>query len=205
MAHKDPARPSGTRSRAEQPPKRQTALFVLLLLGGCAFAAGCPARNAPKVNWQLVTQIRPRVPPRPALTEELAPPPELQIEPPAASPLIFARNSIPPRPRTAAPTATNVAGDSEATPPAAPLISPQLSQEEQSADQQQTGQSLRAAERNLRATLGRRLSTTQAELAEKVRSFIAQAREAVRGGDWVRARNLAQKAELLSFDLAKTM
>jgi len=55
----------------------------------------------------------------------------------------------------------------------------------------------------LRTTLGRRLSTTQTELAEKVRSFIAQAREAVRGGDWLRARNLAQKAELLSLDLVK--
>lgn len=55
----------------------------------------------------------------------------------------------------------------------------------------------------MRTTLGRRLSTTQTELAEKVRSFIAQAREAVRGGDWLRARNLAQKAELLSLDLVK--
>ena len=184
---------------------RQTALCVALLLDGCAFAAGCPARNTPAVNWRLVTQIRPLVPPRPAILEEPAPPPELQIEPSAASPLIFARYSMPPRPRTMTPTAASGVGDSEATPPAPPLISPQLSQEEQTAARQQAGQSLRVAEQNLRATLGRTLSTTQAEIAEKVRSFIAQAREAVRGGDWVRARNLAQKAELLSFDLAKTM
>jgi hypothetical protein len=60
------------------------------------------------------------------------------------------------------------------------------------------------AQRNLAAILGRKLSTTQAELSERVRSFIVQASEALRGGDVLRARNLAQKAELLSYDLVKS-
>lgn len=202
MARALPARQRWTRLRTEQRPKRQTAIFVALLLAGCTFAAGCPARKTPTVNWRFVNQMRPRVPPRPVLIEEPVAPPELQIEPPAPPQLIFVRNSLPPRPHIPAGSGAN-AGDAGSALPPAPLLSPQLSPEEQSTAQQQTEQSLRIAENNMRTTLGMRLSTTQTELAEKVRSFIAQAREAVRGGDWLRARNLAQKAELLSLDLVK--
>jgi len=39
---------------------------------------------------------------------------------------------------------------------------------------------------------------------EKIRGFLGQAREAMRDGDWLRARNLAHKAEVLSAELANS-
>jgi hypothetical protein len=181
-----------------------TAVLAPLLVCTFIFTAGCAERKARAATWRMVTQLHPRVPPRPAASAEPVVPPELVIAPPAAPQLSFARSSVPPRPRSSAPGGAN-AGDIGTAPPAAPLLSPQLTSEEQAAAQYATGQSLRIAEQNLRTTLGRNLSTTQADLAEKVRSFIAQAREAMRGGDWIRARNLAQKAELLSSELAKSL
>jgi hypothetical protein len=48
------------------------------------------------------------------------------------------------------------------------------------------------------------LNPTQADLAAKVRSFIADAREAGKAGDWSRARDLARKAQVLSEELANS-
>jgi hypothetical protein len=127
------------------------------------------------------------------------------LEPPAALQLVFVRSVVPPRPRGVAPAEPGGTRDAPVPPPETPVISPQLTAEEQSSAQRQTEQSLRAAEQILQSTLGRKLSGTQAELAERVRSFISQAREATHAGDVLRARNLAQKAELLSLDLAKSL
>jgi hypothetical protein len=107
---------------------------------------------------------------------------------------------MPPRPPGPA-NLTNGNANTGAKRPAAPLISPQLTPEEQSAAQQQTNESLEAAARDLQAAQGRTLSGTQVDLVEKVRGFIGQAREASRAGDWPRARNLAQKARLLAKEL----
>ncbi|MGB8459268.1 MAG: hypothetical protein WCE50_16205 [Candidatus Acidiferrum sp.] len=62
-----------------------------------------------------------------------------------------------------------------------------------------------AAERNLSATAGKSLNAMQSDLASKVRSFISDAREAGRAGDWARARTLAKKAEVLSEQLASSL
>jgi hypothetical protein len=71
--------------------------------------------------------------------------------------------------------------------------------------QRQTEQSLSAAERNLAATAGKSLNATQSDLASKVRSFISDAREAGRAGDWARARELAKKAQVLAEELAGSL
>jgi hypothetical protein len=84
-------------------------------------------------------------------------------------------------------------------------MAPQLTPAESAAAQQQTEQSLRAAEANLSRSKGRALSATQSDLAQKSRSFLRQARNAARERDWVRARNLAVKAQLLSEELARTL
>jgi flagellin-specific chaperone FliS len=42
-------------------------------------------------------------------------------------------------------------------------------------------------------------------LASKVRSFMAEAKEAARTGDWIRARNAAKKAEVISQELAGSL
>jgi hypothetical protein len=61
-----------------------------------------------------------------------------------------------------------------------------------------------AAERNLAQVAGKQLSAGQQDLAEKIRSFLSQSRDASKSGDWARALNLAQKARLLSVELVNS-
>ncbi len=89
--------------------------------------------------------------------------------------------------------------------PEAPIIVPELTAEERAAAQQQTAQSIGVAERNLAATRGKNLNAAQTDLASKVRSFISEAHDAAGVSDWIRARDLAKKAQLLSEELAKSL
>src|SRR5262249_35432069 len=120
--------------------------------------------------------------------------PELQIDvPPPPSPLSSV-NGVPARPRVP----STPSGSNTSARPEPPQIVPQLTAEETTAAQQQTNMSLSIAERNMGTTQGRQLSATQQDLASKVRSFIAEARESAHIGDWTRARNAAKKAQVLS-------
>jgi hypothetical protein len=89
--------------------------------------------------------------------------------------------------------------------PDTPQIVPELSTQESASLQRETDQSLRFAEHNLAATSGKSLNATQLDLASKVRSFIVDAREAGKAGDWARARNLAKKAQVLSEELVGSL
>jgi hypothetical protein len=80
-----------------------------------------------------------------------------------------------------------------------------LTAEETAAAQQQTSASLSIAERNVAASQGRTLNATQSDLASKVRSFLAEARNAAQVGDWTRASNAAKKAQVLSDELASSL
>ncbi len=181
---------------------RGTALAALLA-GAALFQSGCAERKVRAATFGKTPLAHPRVPARPPQTADPEQPPELRVELPPAPRLAFP-HSVPPRPRGSA-TGTNADADADAKRPAPPLISPQLTPEEQSAAQKQTDDSLRVAAQDLQATLGRTLSATQADLVEKVRGFIGQAREAGRAGDWPRARNLAQKARLLAKELVDSL
>jgi len=128
----------------------------------------------------------------PELSWDVTPPP---------SPLVAVR-STPPRPRV--PAGAPAANDSP-NKPDVPQIAPQLTPAEASAAQQQMNESLNVAERNIGATRGRNLNATQSDLASKIRSFIAEARDAANVGDWTRARNAAKKAQVLSEELASSM
>ena len=147
--------------------------------------------------------VRPVVPQRPAdvAADAEEPPPDLRLEiPPALVPL--AARGVPARPRSAAPAANPNAA---AAKPEAPQIVPDLTTQESASLQRESDQSLHAAERNLAATSGKSLNAAQADLASKVRSFISDAREAGRTGDWGRARDLAKKAQVLSEELAGSL
>ena len=63
---------------------------------------------------------------------------------------------------------------------------------------------IRVAERNLQTATGKRFNSLQQDLYQKVQGFLAQAHEAIRANDWVRAQNLAEKAQVLSSDLVKS-
>ncbi|MGC1484152.1 MAG: hypothetical protein WA789_10185 [Candidatus Acidiferrum sp.] len=163
---------------------------------------GCAARKSPAIPWSTAVLIRPIVLQRSAPTPDLQDPvPDLRLElPPPPAPL--ATRTVPARPRSVAPT-PNENGRSGKIEPA--QIVPNLPAGESASLQRETEESLSAAEHNLSATAGKSLNTMQSDLASKVRSFISDAREAGRAGDWARARELAQKAQVLSEQLAGSL
>jgi len=177
---------------------RGAALAALVAMAAM-FLSGCAEKKVRAGTFRKTPLAHPRVSVRPTPAADPVEPPELRLEAPATSRLAYPRG-LPPKPKGLANGTSADAGR-----PAAPLISPQLTPEEQSAAQQQTDDSLRGASQDLQATVGRTLSATQADLADKVRGFMNQARDASRTGDWPRARNLAQKARVLARELADSL
>jgi hypothetical protein len=166
--------------------------FAAILLSGCA------ARKKPSIEWSTAVLVRPIVPPHPTETVEIEDPfPDLRlvIPPPLAQ---VGTRAAPSRPRIPAPATNQNAPPAK---PETPQIVPELSTQESASLHRETDQSLTAAERNLAATARKTLNAMQSDLASKVRSFISDAREAGRAGDWVRARDLAKKAQVLSEEL----
>jgi outer membrane murein-binding lipoprotein Lpp len=175
------------------------ACVPTLLLTGCANRRA----KAKPFPWSTFAYTRPISPANSAQIGESDDPLEdvtLDVEPPP-SPLVVVR-SAPARPRV---PATNSPQNDAVNKPDVPQIAPQLTAGETSAAQQQTTQSLSIAEHNIGSSDGKQLNPTQQDLASKVRSFMAEAREAAKTGDWTRARNAAKKAEVLSQELASSL
>jgi hypothetical protein len=171
----------------------------ILLLGGCA-QQQVKAKPFP---WSTFAYTRPFAPPLSSAEIDEDDPLEdatLDVAPPPSG-LVVAR-SIPPRPRV--PTGNSSQNDTNSKPDV-PQIAPLLSAGEASAAQQQTSQSLSVAERNIGSAEGKSLNPAQQDLASKVRSFMAEARDAAKIGDWTRARAAAKKAEVLSQELAASL
>ncbi len=179
---------------------------VVILCVSTLVLCGCAERRV-KVRtfpWSASAHMRPLSPEvqQSELDDasDLIPDLQLQVAPPPSTLVLV--HSAPARPRVPAtappqneaPAKTNV-----------PQLAPQLSAAETSAAQQQTSQSLGIAERNIGASEGKTLNAAQQDLASKVRSFVAEARDAARTGDWLRARNAAKKAEVLSQELASSL
>ena len=178
---------------------RDNARFFFGVLGSAAIlASGCAARKKPSIPWSTAVLVRPVVPQQcPTIGAVEEPVPDLRLEIP--SPLApLATRTVPARPRSATPP-TNP--NAPAGKPDTPQIVTGLSTRESASLQRESDQSLSAAESNLAATAGKSLNAAQADLASKVRSFISDAREAGRAGDWTRARDLAKKAQVLSEEL----
>ncbi len=166
-------------------PSRPIALVLLctvaLLASGCkkrTVTAAPPATDAPAPTPAVA----------PAEKKPESSPDSNSTQPPTLS--------VPPaKPAPAKPTPPK---------PAPPQISPRLTPEEQAVAERRTYEDINAAERNLQLAYGKQLNTAQHDLVEKIRGFLGQAREAIRAGDWVRARTLAQKAQVLSVELANS-
>jgi hypothetical protein len=173
---------------------------LVLLLSGCAERKAKP-RPFP---WAVLAYAHPLAPaaspdqvdgsddPLGDATLDVAPPPSTLVVP----------RSVPSRPRV---PAGNSSASEAPSKPDVPQIAPQLTAAETSAAQQQTSQSLSVAERNISSAGGKTLNPTQQDLASKIRSFMAEARDAANIGDWRRARNAAKKAEVLSQELASSL
>ncbi len=173
---------------------------LMLLLSGCAQRQA----KAKPFPWSTFAYTRPLEPTGAAAQIDEGDDPlgdvTLDVEPPPSA-LVIARG-VPPRPRV---PVGNSSQNDAGSKPEVPQIAPQLTAAETSAAQQQTSQSLSVAERNIGSAAGKTLNATQQDLASKVRSFMAEAREAANSGDWTRARNAAKKAEVLSQELASSL
>ncbi len=183
---------------------RSCLVFLCLgsvVLGGCAERKAAKARTFP---WASAKAARPRIPTFGTAgdtgtdSSEIDDDREVDVSPPP-SPLVLAR-SVPARPRVAAAPVEQP----EPGLPEAPQIVPQLTPEETAEAQRQTSSGVGIAERNLASSRGHNLNPSQADLVSKVRSFLAEAREAARVGDWTRARSAAKKAQVLSEDLSRS-
>ncbi|MFI5058398.1 MAG: hypothetical protein ACHQLQ_09435 [Candidatus Acidiferrales bacterium] len=180
-------------------------ISLLVLCSAEVISTGCGAvRRKPSFGWGTAVQARPKLPTSRTSGGEtpvdLGPELQLVILPPPSA--IAAARGVPARPRGATGSSAENNGSGK---PEAPIIVPELTAEETTAAKQQTGQSLGVAERNLAATRGKNLNAAQIDLASKVRSFISEARDAAGVSDWIRARDLAKKAQVLSEELAKSL
>src|ERR1700722_16262951 len=181
-------------------PLRPRANFALLAV--CLLAiglAGCPRE---KVHAKMPKII----PPGPAIVEPPVPPYILGAEPTDTT-LAMIPESLPEpppeRPHPAPPR--KPATDTPTLPkPSVPVISPQVSPADQAAYLRRINENISTAERNLQQASTHNLDATQKDIAEKIRNFVDQAKEAMQASDWTRAQNLAQKAQVLSAELVGT-
>jgi hypothetical protein len=175
--------------------------FVVLCCFGI-LSSGCSVRRKPSIPWNTAILVQPVNPARPVATADLSedPVPDLLPEVPSF-PLRLISTKSPVRPHVAAP-AGGAATDSEKSD--APMITPQLSPQESVAAQLQINESLRIAQKNLSGMRGKNLNAAQADLVSKIRGFIKDAQEAAGFKDWVRARSLSKKAQLLSEELVSS-
>ena len=162
-------------------------------------------RKRPAIPWATEVQVRPVTQPRMAemdsVPDDLVP--ELQLELPPFPGQLAPVRTAPPRPRVSTPPSAATGNDAEKL--EAPTIALQVTPQESAVAQQQTKQSLGIAEKNLESARGKNLNAAQSDLASKIRGFIKDAREAAQIADWIRARSLAKKAQLLSEELAGSL
>ena len=189
-----------------QPPRVSPKFFCAMLCAVAALVSGCAASQKPRARafpWAAAKTVRPLAPEKTSSevsNEDLFA--ELGLDVPAPPSPVAGAPSAPQRPRVAVVAA---GGGSSARPPEVPMIAPQLTPEQTATAQLQTSASVSVAEKNIAASQTRPLNAMQSDLASKVRSFLAEAREAARAGDWPRASNAAKKAEVLSEELAGSL
>ena len=184
----------GTKSEARKK-------WLVLLCLCVAWTAGCFTRRpAAKPIAYYVPVEHPVV--RVATAVELEAPPDIPSEVPEAPAELVISRSAPARPHVAPPPAPEPAPVEKA---AEPVIAPELTKQEVNAAMAETQRNLEQMEKNLTLAWGRKLNASQQDLISKVRGFAESAREAMRNGDWVRAKNLSKKAEVLSEELAASL
>ena len=175
--------------------------WLALLCAGAAWTAGCYTKRPPQVTFARYATLQPPVVPA-AARKGLDAPPEFDTETVSAPPELAVARSVPARPHvTPAPTAET--GKPEK--PAEPGMAPEFSTQEVEAAKAEIQRNLDMMEKNLTLSFGRSLNAAQQDLVSKVHGFAENAREAMKSGDWVRAKNLSKKAEVLSEELAASL
>jgi hypothetical protein len=175
--------------------------LLLALLCVCALAAtACFTKRPPAAHLPAIQLGAPIVPPTTA--ESADNPPDISSEEPSEFPQLVFGHSGPARPRV---TPAPVPEPARTEKPAEPTIVPEVPTEEMNAAKNESQHSLDVAEKNLLLASGKTLNPLQQDLVSKVRGFSDSAREAMKAGDWLRAKNLSKKAEVLSDQLASSL
>lgn len=193
-----------------------TACAALLLLFGCTKKPTAVGTKQPPPPQAAPT---PEVPPPPAQETQTqsqgTPPPESTPTPAEAEaqptpseteqgkPATKAHTPARKPSETARNTKPKIVVKPEPEPSSTPgQISPSISSSDASQEQSTTDQMLQRTENNLNG-IKRQLSPDEQAIANQIRDYMKQSREATKQNDLVRARNLALKAQLLCDDLAK--
>lgn len=181
--------------------KLRLNILVVLLCLAAAGLCGCRRNIVRAAPPSVVTPPDTEPFPQPVVDKQpLAPaaePPDLEAP---AQPV----PAVADQPRPRAPVEAEAVAPKAEPEPEPIQIAPELSAKDQAAAVRTTTNDIRVAERNLQVAYGRQLSASQNDLVGKIAGFLAQAHEAIRTGDWVRAQNLAQKAQVLSVQLVKS-
>ena len=170
----------------------RTALLPIIALslatGGCWFKKKPPpAPPPPPAPAPTATQPTPTSPPTVQPPKREAPPPK--PKPAAAEPATPLPSPVPQVPAPA---------------PQAPVLGPMLTTEQRAQYRQQYDGSLKVAQDALARIAGKPLTRDQAESANRIRSFISQARDA-QARDPITAAQLARRAEILARDLLNSI
>jgi hypothetical protein len=158
--------------------------FLLALCTCVVWCGGCLTKKPATVHMTGIVLTHPLTPSGVA-NETPGDAPDLEVENVEMPPRLAAPPVEPPQVEKAA----------------EPMILPDLTADQLNAAKAETQQSLDAAEAKLAETQGKQLNATQEDVASKVRGFMESAREAMKNGDWVRAKNQAKKAEVLAMQL----
>ncbi len=177
--------------------------ITIVLLGLLVVSVtGCRKKRVQAAPMPAPAEARP--------APEAMPPPEVEGNPTKGSPpelLVPPARPVPRRPRRTSqppPQVPEPVPEVVEPKPAPPRMAPRLTPAEEDTYKEKTWQAISATEVNLQNVGGRRLSVALQDIEGKVRGFLAQAREAIGVGDWVRALNLAEKALVLSRELANS-
>jgi hypothetical protein len=188
--------------------KWMAVLALAVAAVGCKGKAKTPAvAPLPRAAAEPVSvpQTTVRLPPEQPVPPGATPPPR---EPPSAPPAVAPVTPAPqPKPVTrtrpsAPPPSRPAPAEPPAQPPPAaapPALRPVLTPEQERDLRDRIERSMTAARQSLS-----RARAADRQAAERVKAFLEQARQARDQGDLVRARSLAERAEWLAADLART-
>jgi hypothetical protein len=196
------------------PSRRDTIRTCLLVFVGLTplLSAGCAQKKVQAAAPSVTPPVADARPMTIAPDTDATPPLEAEQTPPslpapdAKVPANLAESPVvpPPRRQTERGSAESAEQDTNSR-PEPPKIAPELSPSDQAAKQRQIEDDSAVANKNLQAVTGRELNAQQQDMADKIREALAEATDAGKTGDWVRAQNQAHRARSLSEALVQSL
>ena len=162
--------------RMKRVAKGRTMRALCCALFVAVVAAGCAEKQA------VVPPTPAPTPPKPRPVKKLPPPPQVPSTPRPA------KKEAPPPP-----------------PPPPPLLSPQVGQAEADLLRQEAEARVEGTEQMIKQIDQNKLAKEQEETLLTIQSFLSKAKEAISTEDFLKAFNLADKAQVLAQELLRTV